>query len=58
VRKAKIPLQRDLGKRANIKKDKIPTIEDLLPGAGATRRDRLTRFSGDLQPDQMEVMDE
>jgi len=47
-----------LGKRANIKKDKIPTIEDLLPGAGATRRDRLTRFSGNLQPDQMEVMDE
>jgi hypothetical protein len=47
-----------LNKQADIKMDKIPTTEDLLPSVDATGKSRFNRFSGNLQPDQMEVMDE
>lgn len=40
------------------KMDKIPTTEDLLSSVGTTGKSRFNRFSGNLQPDQMEVMDE
>jgi hypothetical protein len=41
-----------------LKMDKIPTIEEFPPCAGRPLRTGFSRFAGNLQPDQMEVMDE
>jgi len=54
----RFPLNGTLGKARILKKDKIPTTEDFLPCVGTPRKTGFSRISGNLQPDQMEVMDE